>query len=138
MSQEMKARVFVSAVCHDGKGHIMMAKRGGQARDRHGEWEFGGGAVEEGEQFEAALRRETTEELGVVLTEVNLLHAHQFVRESGNWIGLFYLAQVNPSEVFIAEPVYDEIAWFAPDDIPKQTFEIATELAQKAKVALRI
>ncbi len=113
-----------------------MAKRGGQARDRHGEWEFGGGTVEDGETLEGALKRETKEEFGVELLEVQQLHSHLFVRESGAWLGIFYLAKVNPEEVYIAEPVYDEIGWFPLQALPEPTFEITKELAQKASILL--
>ena len=136
MNQDMRVRVFVSAICHDGAGKILMGKRGGQARDRHGEWEFGGGTVEEGETLEMALRRETKEEFGAELLSLQQLHTHQFIRESGNWIGVFYLAQVDPTEVHIAEPVYDEISWFSPEEIPQPTFEIVHELVSKAKQLL--
>lgn len=125
--------VFVSAILHDGNGKVMMAKRGGQARDRHGQWEFGGGSLEAGETLEEALVRETKEELGVHLTDVNQLYTHDFVRESGTWIGVFYLCQVDPSKVSICEPVYDELGWFSPEELPEPTFEITRELIAKAK-----
>lgn len=133
MSKDFSTKVFVSAILHDGKGKLMMAKRGGQARDRHGEWEFGGGSLEEGETLEEALIRETREELSVELTDIQQLYTHDFVRESGTWIGVFYLCRVNPEQVLIAEPVYDEIGWFDPDDLPEPTFEITKELVSKAK-----
>lgn len=133
MSKNFSVNVFVSAICHDGNGKLLMARRGGQARDRHGEWEFGGGALESGETLEEAVRRETKEELGVELLEVEQLHTHEFQRDSGLWLGVFFLCKVNPEEVFIAEPVYDKFDWFEPDKLPKPSFEIADIIGKKAE-----
>lgn len=123
--------VFVSAICHDGNGKFLMGKRGGQARDRHGEWEFGGGAVDPGETAEAALRRETREEFGVEICDVTKVGFSEFERPSGHWLGLFYLAKVDPTAVRIAEPVYDEIGWFTPDALPEPMFEDAKVFAEQ-------
>lgn len=133
MSNDFSVKVFVSAILHDGNGKVMMAKRGGQARDRHGEWEFGGGFLEAGETLEEALIRETKEELTVELHDIRQLFTHDFVRESGTWLGVFYLCRVNPAAVIIAEPVYDELGWFTPEELPEPTFEITRELIAKAK-----
>lgn len=128
--------VFVSAMCHDGNGKFLLAKRGGKARDRHGSWEFGGGALEPGETLEAALRRETMEEFGAQITDVKQVGVSEFQRESGFWLGIFYLARVNPEEVYIAEPVYDELGWFSVDALPEPMFEDAREFVKKALVLL--
>lgn len=124
--------VFVSAICHDGAGNFMMAKRGGRARDRHGQWEFGGGALEPGETLEGALRRETKEEFGVDITDIAQVGVSEFQRASGLWLGIFYVARVNRDEVRIAEPVYDEIGWFTIDTLPEPMFEDARAFAIKA------
>ncbi len=124
--------VFVSAMCHDGQGRFLLAKRGQQARDRHGSWEFGGGALEEGELLEAALRREAKEEFGVTLFDIKPVGFSEFQRPSGYWLGVFYVARVNPDEVYIAEPVYDEIGWFVPEALPDPMFEDAREFVKRA------
>lgn len=133
MERDTSVKVFVSAILHDGKGRVLMARRGGAARDRHGQWEFGGGSLEAGETLEAALVRETREELGVELTDMRQLYAHDFVRDSGTWIGIFYVCRVDPADVSIVEPVYDELGWFVPEALPEPTFEIAHELVALAK-----
>lgn len=138
MSKDFTVKVFVSAICHDGKGKVLLARRGGHARDRHGEWEFGGGALEPGESLEEAVRRETREELGVDLQSVEQLYTHEFYRTSGVWLGVFFLVRVDPTEVRIMEPVYDAFDWFDLDDLPEPTFEIAHVLAAKAKRYLRL
>ena len=51
--------------CHDGNGKLLMHKRSKNCRDEIGVWDCGGGAMEFGEDFEQAARREIGEEYGV-------------------------------------------------------------------------
>jgi 8-oxo-dGTP diphosphatase len=55
--------VSAGAIIHDGKGRILLMKRGPAARDEHGRWDICGGAVEFGESIDEAIRREIMEEL---------------------------------------------------------------------------
>ncbi len=48
--------------CHDGKGNFLMAKRSQNARDEHGKWDIGGGALDFGSSVEEALKKEIKEE----------------------------------------------------------------------------
>jgi len=50
--------VSVVAVVHDGKGKILLQKRGPKARDERGNWDICGGAIEFGESIEEAIKRE--------------------------------------------------------------------------------
>ena len=56
--------VGVGALIVDPQGRIFMARRGPQARNERGLWEFPGGKVEFGERLADALRREIREEYG--------------------------------------------------------------------------
>ena len=59
----------VAAVVQDGQRYLLCQR---PADKRHGGlWEFPGGKVRESETFEAATRRELTEELGVRTTTVH-------------------------------------------------------------------
>ena len=137
MRRDFLVKVFVSAICHDGNGKLLLGKRGGEARDRHGQWEFGGGALEEGETLEEALRRETKEEFGAELYDIQQVGVSEFDRSSGKWLGIFYVARVNPHEVNILEPVYDEIGWFSIEDLPEPMFEDALKFAQQAHLLIQ-
>jgi len=124
MDREIKKiGIFVSAVCHDGEGNFLMAKRGGQARDKHGEWEFGGGSVEYGETLEGALKREMHEEFGSEPFNIKQVEVREFMREDSHWIGIFFVAQIDRGTVYIAEPVYDEIGWFTLSTLPSPMME---------------
>jgi ADP-ribose pyrophosphatase YjhB (NUDIX family) len=113
-----KIGIFVTAVCHDGQGNFLMGKRGGEARDHHGSWEFGGGTVEFGETTESALIREMTEEFEVAPFHIKHVHVRDFVSESSHWLGVFFVAQIDRAQVRIVQPVYDEIGWFTLETLP--------------------
>jgi mutator protein MutT len=50
--------VGVNAVIVNAQGKVFLAKRGKEARNESGKWEFPGGGVEFGEALEQALVRE--------------------------------------------------------------------------------
>ena len=115
--------VTVAFICHDGQGKVLLQKRGQKTRDEQGTWDNGGGALEFGEDFEDAVRREVMEEFGaetqtlVPLSIYNLLRDHDGI--TTHWIAIPYAAQVDPSLVKIGEPhKVDEIGWFTADHLP--------------------
>lgn len=110
--------IFVAAIAHDGVGNFLMGKRGGNARDRIGQWEFGGGMLEVGETVEECLRRETREEYGAELTDIQQVEVLEKFHEGGHWLGIFCLAKIDRAAAHIAEPVYDELGWFTPATMP--------------------
>jgi mutator protein MutT len=57
--------VGVGAIIIDDKGRLFMARRGPQAGNERGLWEFPGGSVDYGERLADAIRREIQEEYGV-------------------------------------------------------------------------
>ncbi len=110
-------------VIHDGKGKILLHKRGKNARDEHGRWDVGGGAVEFGETLEAAVRRELKEEFGADALEITYITTYEAHREHDgqktHWIAVTHAVLVDPDTVVIGEPdKIDEIGWFGLDDLP--------------------
>ncbi|MBN1887928.1 MAG: NUDIX domain-containing protein [Thermoflexales bacterium] len=67
--------VGVGALIVDGQGRLSpgVARRGPQAKNERGLWEFPGGAVEFGERLADALRREMREEYGIEIEVGELL-----------------------------------------------------------------
>ena len=53
------------AIIFNRVGKVFLAKRGREARNESGKWEFSGGGVEFGERLEDALVREVREEYGL-------------------------------------------------------------------------
>ncbi len=109
--------------CHDGSGQVLMARRGPGVRDEHGRWDFGAGKLEQGEEWEAAIRREVEEEYGAAPQVIDFLTAGNALRTlNGNvthWIWLLFAVRVDPAEVRNNEPhKFDQIGWFTLDTLP--------------------
>ncbi len=115
--------VGVCAVVHDGKGNVLLMKRGEKARDERGKWDIVGGAIEFGEPVIDALRRELKEELCTEALEVEFLVAYDAHRVINNtethWVQLVHFVKVDPAKVSIGEPhKIAEIGWFTKDNLP--------------------
>jgi 8-oxo-dGTP diphosphatase len=115
--------VSASFIIHDGKGRILLQKRGANARDENGNWDVGGGAIEFGETINEAVVREIKEELCVVPLEIKFLTVYDAFRKHNgqktHWIAIMHAVKVNPKEVKIGEPEkIEEISWFTSDKLP--------------------
>ncbi len=115
--------VSVVAIVHDGKGNILLMKRGQKARDEHGRWDICGGALEFGESIDDAIKREVQEELCAKPFSIQFLtayDAHRFHNGTQtHWIALVHSVQVKPEDVKIGEPhKIDEISWFTSENLP--------------------
>jgi 8-oxo-dGTP diphosphatase len=115
--------VCVVYFCHDGKGRILMQKRGMKARDEHGNWDIGAGGVELGDSVEDTLRKEIQEEYGADILQFSFLGYRDVQRKHNgqptHWITLDFKVLVNPSQVKNGEPhKFDEMGWFTLDALP--------------------
>ncbi|MFC5661763.1 NUDIX domain-containing protein [Kitasatospora misakiensis] len=109
-------------VCHDGDGRILLARRSTGARDEPGTWDTGAGALEHGESFESAVRREVLEEYGAEALAVETLGVRNILRGSpvSHWVAVLFAVEVDPGQVVIGEPhKFDALDWFTLDDLPR-------------------
>ncbi len=120
-------------VCHDGNDRILLARRSTGARDEPGTWDTGAGALEHGESFESAVRREVLEEYGAEALAVETLGVRNILRGSpvSHWVAVLFAVQVDPAQVVIGEPhKFDALGWFALDELPRpQHSQLAETLA---------
>jgi 8-oxo-dGTP diphosphatase len=116
--------VSACAVVHDGRGNILMQKRGPKARDERGHWDIVGGAVEFGETIEGAINRELKEELCTKPLHMKFLTVHDAHRvnhynDKTHWIAIVYSVKVDPKKVKIGEPhKISEISWVNLKNLP--------------------
>lgn len=115
--------ISASFVIHDGKGNILLQRRGPNARDENGNWDVGGGAIEFGESIDEAIKREVMEELCVEPLDIQFLTVYDAFREhngnSTHWVAIIHAVQVDPDKVRIGEPdKIDAIGWFRSDNLP--------------------
>jgi 8-oxo-dGTP pyrophosphatase MutT (NUDIX family) len=114
-------QVSVVFVCEDGDGRILLARRSPGARDEPGAWDCGAGALEFGETFEAAVRREVAEEYATGPLAIDLRGVRNVLRADppSHWVALVFRVRVDPAAVSIGEPhKFDALGWFRPDDLP--------------------
>ncbi|WP_084718575.1 NUDIX domain-containing protein [Streptacidiphilus carbonis] len=120
-------------VCHDGAGRILLARRSEGARDEPGTWDTGAGALEHGESFESAVRREVREEYLAEALSVETLGVRNILRGDpvSHWVAVLFAVRVDPDRVAVGEPhKFDALGWFTPDALPRpQHSQLAGTLA---------
>ncbi len=116
--------VGVVFFCHDGKGNVILSRRGKNARDEHGMWDIGGGGIEFGDSAMDTLKKEIKEEYGTDVLEYEFLGYRDDMHREHNgkkihWLALDFKVLVNPAKVKNCEPhKLDEVKWFTLDTLP--------------------
>ena len=103
-------------------GRVFLAKRQGS----HGEasWASAGGHLEWGESLEECARRETLEELGVEVSNLQFLCVSNILAYEKHYIDFEFLADIGEQEPWLAEPgAFSEFGWFPLDELPEPMFE---------------
>lgn len=115
--------VTIVYFCHDGKGNVLMNKRGANSRDEKGMWDIGGGGVEFGATVEDTVRNELLEEYCTDALKCEFLGFRDVHRmHDGNkthWIALDFKVLVDRAKAKNGEPnKFDEVKWFTLDTLP--------------------
>lgn len=121
--------VGAGAVIFSREGKVFLAKRGRDARNESGKWEFPGGSVEFNETLEQALVREVMEEYGVEIEVQELLDVvdHILPAEKQHWVSPTFICKVKNGTPVIREPHKCEaIGWFDLDRMPEDQLTIAS------------
>jgi mutator protein MutT len=111
----------------DGEGRLFLARRGPNAKNERGLWEFPGGAVEFGETLADALRREMCEEYGIEIAVGELLDVadHILPGEGQHWVSPTFICTLLEGEPTIREPEKcSAIGWFDPQQLPPDLTQI--------------
>jgi mutator protein MutT len=119
--------IGVGAVIVDEQGRLFLARRGPEAKNERGLWEFPGGSVEFGETLAQALRREMREEYGVEIAVGELLDVvdHILPDEGQHWVSPTYVCTIISGQPTIREAgKCTEIGWFAPGEVPDDLTQI--------------
>lgn len=122
--------VGVGAAIFDKKGRLFLTLRGKGAKNERGKWEIPGGAVEFGEKFEQALKREIKEELDIEIEVGELLDIcdHIISEENQHWVSPTYICQIKKGTPKILEPHKCEaIGWFTVAEAENLPLSIVTK-----------
>jgi len=122
--------VGVGAIIVDERGRLFLARRGPNAKNERGLWEFPGGSVELGERLAGALRREIREEYGVEIEVGELLDVvdHILPDEGQHWVSPTFICRITSGEPVIREPEKcSDIGWFSPGQVPRELTVISRE-----------
>lgn len=121
--------VGVGAAILNREGKVFITKRGKNAKNEVGKWEFPGGSVAFGETLEEALKREIKEEHGVEIIIQDLLGIcnHIIPEENQHWIAPAYICTILNGTPKILEPEKcEEIGWFTLTEAATLPLSIVT------------
>jgi mutator protein MutT len=116
--------VGVGAIIFNDKGEVFLMKRGPNAKNERGHWEFPGGTVDFGEKLQDAIKREINEEFDIEIELIEQLPAtnHLIPAEKQHWVSTCFIAKIKEGQVpKIVEKdkgKCDEIGWFSLDNLP--------------------
>ena len=119
--------VGVGAVIVGDGDRLFLARRGSEAKNERGLWEFPGGSVEFGETLAEALRREMWEEYGIEIEVGALLDVvdHILPDEGQHWVSPSFICTITSGVPTIRETAKcSQIGWFTPDEMPDDLTQI--------------
>lgn len=122
--------VGAGAAIFDKDGKLFITLRGKKAKNERGKWEIPGGAVEFGETFEHAIKREIKEEHGIEIKIIELLGVcdHIIPDEGQHWVSPTYICKIVKGTPKMLEPEKcDEFGWFTIQEAEKLPLSIVTK-----------
>jgi 8-oxo-dGTP diphosphatase len=106
----------VRIVLFDQQGHILILKRSKNSKTNPGKWELPGGKIDQQETFDAALRREVSEETGFQV----VIHtaAGTAMQETEEWriVHLVMIGSIVSGGLAISSE-HEEYRWASPVEI---------------------
>lgn len=122
--------VSVGALIINENGEVLLGKRSNLSRNERGKWEAPGGEVNFGEKREDAIKREVTEELGVRIKILKILHSADeiLLTDKQHWLATTYIVKIiGRKKPKIMEPKKcDAISWFSLKKLPNPLSHVTT------------
>jgi 8-oxo-dGTP diphosphatase len=115
----MESFVIAKVIVVNPEGKILALRRSMTDTRRPGQWDFPGGFVEQGEELQAAARRETEEEAGIQLKNIQLCFGMSDPdpehNRSGTW--LVFVGHVAGTPDVTLSFEHDEYKWIDPAEL---------------------
>lgn len=116
------------------EGKFLMLLRSDKARNDKRMWGIPGGLVEFGEKIEDAIVRETVEECGLKVSNLELVgyYTHLIPEMSAHFVTIQFKTMKYSGVPKIGEPEkFLDIGWFDKDDLPDNTSVVVREMIGK-------
>ena len=118
-----------AVIWQDGK--FLILKRTKNRQSEADLWEFPGGGLEIGEQYESALIREILEETALEASVIRPLSAWDAKRKDGTQVlGITFLCQLTGGSIILSDE-HTDYAWIAPEEIDQ--FNVFSQMAKEVK-----
>lgn len=115
-------RVGIGVLILDGNNLLLAKRRGSHGA---GMWQSGGGHLEFGEEFEACVKREIAEEVGITVSNIALhtVTNNFFPKEDKHYVTIFMTCHYTSGNPQVLEPdKCSEWKWFPLDKMPENLF----------------
>ncbi len=128
----MEPKVGVGvAIVNNGK--VLLGKR--KSEHGKGEWCFPGGHLEYGEEFVECAKRETKEETGLDIANVQFCTATNDVFDEKHYVTIIMIADYDGGEPELEEPEkFEKWRWFEWTELPEPLFLPIRNLIKKGLV----
>jgi 8-oxo-dGTP diphosphatase len=129
--------IAVKAVILNRTGELLMVREAKTHREGtiHGRYHFPGGRIEPGEPYEAALRREIFEEVGLTIEIGNPLSVGEWFPaihgHPNHIVAVFFQCRTSDPEVRLG-PEYDDYRWVHADAVARYELMPADTQAVRA------
>lgn len=122
--------VGTGAIVFNSNNEVLIGKRGTNARNEVGKWEFPGGGVDFGETCEEAIKRELKEEFDIEIKIIELLEVvnHIIPEEKQHWVSPSYITEHISGTPKIMEPdKIDDFMWIKLSELDENILSIASK-----------
>ena len=124
----------IKVVIRDPSGRCLLLQRSRQSRGNPGKWEFPGGKVEAGEDFDAGLLREVAEETGLTISLQGVAGAAESESPAKRVAYLIMEGQLESGQVCLSSE-HEGYAWVAVPDLA--TMDLAEHFRPFVQAHLR-
>ena len=107
----------IKVVIRDRDGRCLLLQRSHNSKGNPGRWEFPGGKVDPGEEFDAALLREVREETGLTISLQRVAGAAESESPAKRVAYLIMEGRLEAGEVCLSEE-HEDFTWAAPAELP--------------------
>lgn len=108
----------LKVIVRDNAGRCLLLKRSPNSKGNPGKWEFPGGKVEPGEDFDAGLLREVAEETGLVITLNHVAGTAEFDLPARKVVYLILEGHLVSGQVHLSSE-HTDYTWVAPSELTR-------------------